>query len=112
MGLIEYPASAGDSEKILEAAIESGADDVESDEDGHRIWTAQDTLHEVARALEPMLGEGEGAKLAWKPQTEVEVAGDDAQQLMKLIDALEEDDDVQTVWGNYDVSDEELERLA
>jgi YebC/PmpR family DNA-binding regulatory protein len=112
MGLIEYPASAGDSEKILEAAIESGADDVESDEDGHRIWTAQDNLHEVARALEPMLGEGEGAKLAWKPQTEVEVAGDDAQQLMKLIDALEEDDDVQTVWGNYDVSDEELERLA
>jgi YebC/PmpR family DNA-binding regulatory protein len=112
MGLIEYPASSGDADKILEAAIESGADDVESDEDGHRIWTAQENLHEVAGALEAMLGEAQGTKLAWKPQTEVEVAGDDAQQLMKLIDTLEEDDDVQTVWGNYDVPEDELERLA
>ena len=112
LGLIEYPATSGDDEKVLEAAIESGADDVESDEDGHRIWTSIDGLHEVARALEPMLGEGEGAKLAWRPSTEVEVRGDDAQTLMKLIDALEEDDDVQTVWGNYDVPDEELEKLG
>src|SRR5213079_3446855 len=112
MGLIEYGASAGDSDKVLEAAIEAGADDVESDEDGHRIWTSIDSLHQVSRALEPMLGEGEGAKLAWKPATEVEVRGDDAEQLMKLIDALEEDDDVQTVWGNYDVPEEELERLG
>ena len=59
-----------------------------------------------------MLGEGEGAKLAWKPSTEVEVRGEQAQQLMNLIDALEEDDDVQTVWGNYDFPAEELERLA
>jgi YebC/PmpR family DNA-binding regulatory protein len=112
MGLIEYPASAGDADKVLEAAIEAGADDVESDEDGHRIWTMIDSLHEVARALEPLLGEGEGAKLAWKPSTEVEVHGDDAQTLMKLIDALEEDDDVQTVWGNEKIPDEELEKLA
>ena len=97
---------------MLEAAIEAGAEDVESDEDGHRIWTSIDSLHEVARALEPMLGESESAKLAWKPSTEVEVRGGDAEQLMKLIDALEEDDDVQTVWGNYDVPQEELERLA
>ena len=112
LGLVEYPASAGDAEKVLEAAIEAGADDVESDEDGHRIWTSVDSLHEVARALEPLLGEGEGAKLAWKPSTEVEVHGDDAQTLMKLIDALEEDDDVQTVWGNEKIPDEELEKLA
>ena len=112
LGLIEYPASAGDSDKVLEAAIEAGAEDVESDEDGHRIWTSIDSLHEVARALEPMLGESEGAKLAWKPSTEVEVRGDDAANLMKLIDQLEEDDDVQTVWGNYDVPEEELEKLA
>jgi YebC/PmpR family DNA-binding regulatory protein len=112
LGLIEYPASAGDADKVLEAAIEAGAEDVESDEDGHRIWTTIDSLHEVARALEPMLGEGEGAKLAWKPSTEVEVRGDDAQQLMRLIDALDEDDDIQTVWGNYDVPEEELERLS
>jgi len=112
LGLIEYPASAGDADKVLEAAIEAGAEDVESDEDGHRIWTTIEGLHEVARALEPMLGEGEGAKLAWKPSTEVEVRGEQAQQLMNLIDSLEEDDDVQTVWGNYDVPAEELERLA
>jgi len=112
LGLIEYPASAGDDEKVFEAAIEAGADDVESDEGGHHIWTSIDSLHEVARALEGLLGEGEGAKLAWKPSTEVEVRGDDAANLMKLVDALEEDDDVQTVWGNYDVPEDELEKLA
>ncbi len=112
LGLVEYPASAGDAEKVFESAIEAGAEDVESDEDGHRIWTSIDSLHQVARALESLLGESEGAKLAWKPSTEVEVRGSDAEQLMKLIDALEEDDDVQTVWGNYDVPDDELERLA
>ena len=112
LGLIEYPGSAGDSDKVLEAAIEAGAEDVESDDDGHRIWTTIDSLHEVARALEPMLGEAESTKLAWKPSTEVEVRGDQAQQLMNLIDALDEDDDVQTVWGNYDVPEEELEKLA
>jgi len=112
LGLIEYPASVGDADKVLEAAIEGGADDVESDEDGHRIWTSVDSLHQVARALEPMLGEGEGAKLAWRPSTEVEVRGDDAQQLLKLLDSLEEDDDVQTVWGNEKVPDEELANFA
>ena len=71
-----------------------------------------DALHEVAKALEAALGEAEAVKLAWKPQNEIDVTGDDAANLMKLIDALEEDDDVQTVWGNYDVPDEELEKLA
>ena len=111
MGLIEYGPEAGDSDKVLEAAIEAGAEDVESDEGGHRIWTALDQLHEVQKALEPMLGEAESAKLAWRPATEVEVRGDDAANLIKLIDALEDDDDIQTVWGNYDVPEEELERL-
>src|SRR4029079_6572674 len=111
LGLIEYPASAGDADKVLEAAIEAGAEDVESDEDGHRIWTSVDSLHEVAKALEPMLGEGEGAKRAWRPATEVEVSGEDAQRLANLMEALEEDDDVQTVWGNEHVPDEELEKL-
>ncbi|MDQ3483702.1 MAG: YebC/PmpR family DNA-binding transcriptional regulator [Pseudomonadota bacterium] len=112
LGLIEYGPDAGDSDKVLEAAIEAGADDVESDEDGHRIWTSVETLHEVAKALEPMIGEAESAKLAWKPSLEVEVRGDDAQQLLKLMDALDEDDDVQTVWGNENVPAEELERLG
>jgi YebC/PmpR family DNA-binding regulatory protein len=112
MGLIEYPASAGDAEKVLEAAIEAGAEDVESDDDGHRIWTSVENLHEAAKALEPMLGEGEGAKLAWKPQTDVEVRGEQAQQLARLMEGLEEDDDVQTVWGNERIPDEELANLA
>ena len=112
MGLIEYGASAGDADKVLEAAIEAGADDVESDEEGHEIWTSIDSLHEVAKSLEGALGEAEAVKLGWKPQNQTTVLGDDAEKLMKLIDALEKDDDVQTVWGNYDVPDEELERLA
>jgi YebC/PmpR family DNA-binding regulatory protein len=112
MGLITYPASAGTADEVLEAAIEAGADDVESDEDGHQIWTAQESLHEVAKALEATLGEPESTKLAWRPQTPVEVGSDDAAQLLKLIDALEEDDDVQTVWGNYEVPDDVMEKIA
>src|SRR5512146_2736195 len=69
LGLIEYPASAGDADKVLEAAIEAGAEDVESDEGGHQIWTAVDDLHDVARALEAALGEAESVKLAWRAQT-------------------------------------------
>jgi YebC/PmpR family DNA-binding regulatory protein len=111
MGLITYPASAGSADEVLEAAIEAGAHDVESDEDGHEIWTAQEGLHEVAKRLEPSLGEAESAKLAWRPSNSVEVGGDDAGQLLKMIDALEEDDDVQTVWGNYEVPEEVMERL-
>jgi YebC/PmpR family DNA-binding regulatory protein len=112
MGLIEYPGTAGDADKVLEAAIEAGADDVESDDEGHEIWTSVDSLHEVAKSLEGALGEAEAVKLAWKPQTPVDVTGDDVATLMKLIDALEEDDDVQTVSGNYEISDEELEKLG
>nr|WP_294847074.1 YebC/PmpR family DNA-binding transcriptional regulator [uncultured Sphingomonas sp.] len=112
LGLIEYPGSVGDADKVLEAAIEAGAEDVESDEDGHQVWTSTDSLHEVAKALEAALGEAEAVKLAWKPQIPVDVTGDDVSTLMKLIDTLEDDDDVQTVWGNYEISDEELAKLG
>jgi len=112
LGLIEYPASAGDEDKMLEAAIEAGADDVESGEDGHSIWTQMDALHEVAKAIEAVLGEPESVKLAWKPNLTVDVAEGDAQTLFKLIDALDDDDDVQTVWGNYEVSDAVMEKLG
>jgi YebC/PmpR family DNA-binding regulatory protein len=112
MGLITYPASAGDAEKVFEAALEAGAEDVTSSEDGHEIWTDQGSLHEVVKALEPVLGEAEGAKLAWRPQTMVEVGEGDAATLFKLIDALDDDDDVQTVWGNYEVSDAVMEKLG
>jgi YebC/PmpR family DNA-binding regulatory protein len=112
MGLISYPEKAGDAEKVFEAALEAGAEDVSSDE-GHEIWTATDSLHEVAKALEAVLGEPEGVKLAWRPQTQVTLTSvEEAALLMKLIDTLEEDDDVQTVWSNYDVSDEIMEKLG
>jgi YebC/PmpR family DNA-binding regulatory protein len=111
LGLIEYPPSAGDNDKVFEAAIEAGAEDVESDGSGHRIWASAESLHEVGRALEPLLGEPESAKLAWRPTTEVEVRGSDAANLMKLLDTLEEDDDVQAVWGNENIPDDELEKL-
>ena len=111
-GLIEYPASVGGEEKVLEAAIEAGADDIESSADGHTIWTEMDALHEVASALEKSLGEAESVKLAWKPNISVDVAEGDAEMLFKLIDALDDDDDVQTVWGNYEVSDEVMEKLG
>jgi YebC/PmpR family DNA-binding regulatory protein len=112
LGLIEYPGSAGDAEKVFEAAIEAGAEDVESDEDGHQIWTTVDDLHGVARALETNLGEAENVKLAWRPQTMVDVGEGDAVLLIRLVETLEDDDDVQTVWGNYEMSDEVLEKLG
>ncbi len=113
MGLITYPASAGDADAIFETALEAGAEDVESSEDGHEIWTAQDALHEVAKAMEASLGEAESAKLAWKPNLMSEVADEaTATTLFKLIDALDDDDDVQTVWGNYDIPDAIMEKLG
>jgi|TARA_R100001244_G_scaffold6593_5_gene7844 YebC/PmpR family DNA-binding regulatory protein len=111
VGYIHYPASVGDEEKVLEAAMEAGADDISSDDDGHEIWTAMEDLHEVSGALEKALGEAESVKLAWRPSVQVEVDQEQAETLLNLIDMLEEDDDVQTVWGNYDVSDEIMEKL-
>ena len=111
MGLISYPAKAGDGERVFEAALEAGAEDVQSSEDGHEIWTAVDGMHDVAKALEKVLGEPESIKLAWKPGIMVTVSEVDAGQLLKLIDALEDDDDVQTVWGNYDVPEDVLAKL-
>ncbi|WP_445784586.1 YebC/PmpR family DNA-binding transcriptional regulator [Sphingorhabdus sp.] len=112
MGLITYPINAGDADSVFEAALEAGAEDVESSEDEHSIWTAMDSLHEVAKALEATLGEAESAKLAWKPQVLVEVDEANAATLLKMIEALEDDDDVQTVWGNFDVSDEVMAKLG
>ena len=112
LGLISFPAKAGDADAVFEAALDAGADDVESTEDGHDIWTAVDGMHDVARALEARLGEPEGVKLAWKPGTLVTVDAGDAATLMRLIDVLEDDDDVQTVWGNYDVPDDVMATLG
>ncbi len=112
LGLIEYGAAAGDADKVFEAALEAGADDVESSEEGHSIWTSVENLHPVAKALEAALGDPEGVKLAWKPQIEVACDLSVATTLMKLIDTLEDDDDVQTVWGNYTIADDVMEQLG
>ena len=111
VGLVTYPASAGDDDAIFEAAIEAGAEDVESSEDGHMIYCADTDLNDVSNALEASLGESEESKLIWKPSTTTELDLDGMQKLMKLIDALEDDDDVQNVTANFEASDEVMEQL-
>lgn len=111
VGEITYPLTAGDVDTVMEAALEAGADDVESDEDGHYITTSVESLSEVADALEASLGEANEAKLIWKPQVTTEVDLETAQKLMKLIDLLEEDDDVQTVTHNFDVPEDVAAQL-
>ncbi|MDQ7079268.1 MAG: YebC/PmpR family DNA-binding transcriptional regulator [Paracoccaceae bacterium] len=110
-GLVTYPASVGDADTVFEAAIEAGAEDVESSEDGHEIYCEATDLHEVASALEKVLGESETTKLIWKPNVTTPLDLDGARKLMKLINALEDDDDVQTVTANFEISDEVMEQL-
>ncbi len=110
-GEITYPASAGDADTVMMAAIEAGAEDVESSEDGHTIICADTDLNEVASALEADLGESQSTKLIWQPQTTTELDLEGMQKLMKLLDALEDDDDVQRVTANFEASDEVLEQL-
>ncbi|MEM8793087.1 MAG: YebC/PmpR family DNA-binding transcriptional regulator [Pseudomonadota bacterium] len=111
-GQILYPVSAGDEDTVMEAAIEAGAEDVESSEDGHVIYTEATDLSEVSNALEAALGEAESTKLIWKPQTLTEVDEGAGATLLKLIGALEDDDDIQSVTANFEMSDEVMEKLA
>lgn len=112
VGEIVYPASAGDADTVMLAALEAGADDVVSDDEGHWIYCADTALNEVSSALEASLGESDTAKLIWKPQAPTEVTDlETAQKLMRLIDTLEDDDDVQTVTGNFDISEEVAAQL-
>ena len=110
-GQIVYPAGAGDAEAVLEAAIEASADDVESGEDGHTIWCEATDLAAVAGALEASLGESETTRLVWKPATTTELDLDGAHKLMKLLEALEDDDDVQHVTANFEITDEVMAAL-
>ncbi len=112
VGEIVYPASVGDGDKVMEAAIEAGAEDVESDENGHTILCAFEDLGDVSKALEEALGEAESVKPIWKPQNTVPVDEDRAQSLMKLIGVLEDDDDVQNVYANFEVDDETMAKLS
>ena len=111
-GQILYPPSAGSEDDVMEAAIDAGAEDVESSDDGHAIYTEATDLNDVSTALETALGEADSTKLIWKPTTLTEVDETSGATLMKLITALEDDDDVQTVTANFEMSDEVMEKLA
>jgi YebC/PmpR family DNA-binding regulatory protein len=110
-GQVTYPLDAGDADTVMMAAIEAGAEDVETSEDGHVIWCGDTDLNEVSTALETELGESESTKLVWRPTTTTELDLEAAQKLMRLIEALEDDDDVQTVTANFDISDEVMAQL-
>jgi YebC/PmpR family DNA-binding regulatory protein len=113
MGQIIYPAKAGSEDAIMEAAIEAGAEDVESDaEEGHTIFTAFEDLGEVAEALEAKLGAPKSTGIVWRPKSLVPVDGDSVATVMKLMDALDDDDDVQNVYANFEISDADMERLS
>jgi YebC/PmpR family DNA-binding regulatory protein len=112
VGEIAYPATVGSEDKVMEAAIEAGADDVESDEEGHYVYTSFETMAEVSAALEKVLGEAESVKAIWRPQNQTPIDADKGATLMKLIATLEEDDDVQNVYSNFDMSDEDAAKLA
>ncbi|QLF71183.1 YebC/PmpR family DNA-binding transcriptional regulator [Peteryoungia desertarenae] len=112
VGEITYKGSVGDADKVMEAAIEAGAEDVVSDEDGHTIYCAFEDMNEVSKSLEAVLGAAESVKAIWKPQNTIEVDEEKAQSLMKLIDTLEDDDDVQNVYSNFEISDEVMAKLS
>ncbi len=110
-GQVSYPVKVGDADTVMMAAIEAGAEDVESSEEGHVIWCADTDLSDVSTALEAALGDAESTKLVWRPTTTTELGLEDAQRLMKLIEALEDDDDVQSVTANFEISDEVMAQL-
>jgi YebC/PmpR family DNA-binding regulatory protein len=111
VGEISYPLSAGSADDVMMAALDAGADDVETDEDGHWITCKVEDLAAVSDALEKALGESTESKLIWKPQTTTEVDLETAQKLMRLVDMLEEDDDVQTVTHNFDIPEDVAAQL-
>jgi YebC/PmpR family DNA-binding regulatory protein len=112
VGEIRYAADAADPEAILEAAIEAGADDCQWGEEGHEVTCAPDDLNAVREALEARLGPPEAARLGWRPQTTVPLGPDQAEVLFKLLDTLDDSDDVQRVVANFEVDDAVLERLS
>ncbi len=112
VGEIVYPASVGDADKVMEAAIEAGAEDVLSDENGHVIICGFEDIGEVTSALEAALGEAESVKAIWRPQTGTPVDEERAQSILKLVATLEDDDDVQNVYANFEVDDATLAKLS
>jgi YebC/PmpR family DNA-binding regulatory protein len=112
VGVIEYDADKASADDMLEAAIEAGADDVVSSENGHEIYSSQDGFHEVAKALEAKYGEARKAALIWKPQNTIAVDDETGEKLMKLVDLLNDHDDVQHVYANFEISEALMAKLG
>ena len=112
VGAIEFPGEAASAEDMFEAAIEAGADDCESGEDGHELICAAESLHDVARALEDRFGEPRSAQIVWRPKTTIDLDDETGETLLRMLDVLEDNDDVQNVYANFEVSDSVLERLG
>ena len=112
VGAVEFEPRVATADAMLEAAIDAGADDVASDDNGHVIYTAQDLLAEVAKALEAKFGEPRKAALTWKPQNTLPVDDEQGEKLLRLIETLEENDDVQNVYSNFEVSDALMSRMG
>jgi YebC/PmpR family DNA-binding regulatory protein len=112
LGVVEYDARAASDDAMLEAAIEAGAQDVASSEGGHEIYTTPDSLGAVSKALEAKLGEPRKTALVWKPQNTVAVDDEQGEKVLKLIESLNEHDDVQNVYANFEISDALMHRLS
>ena len=112
LGRIDYAPEAGSAEDMLDAAIEAGADDCQSSAEGHELFCAPEALHEVARALEAKFGEPRSASMTWKPQNLIDVDDEKAETLIKMLEALDDDDDVQQVYANFEVSDSVMEKMS
>ncbi len=112
VGSIVYPAAAGDADAMLEVAIEVGADECISEGESHEFICADDAFADVRLALEEKLGEASSARIIWKPQNTIEISGDQASTLMKLLNSLDDSDDVQNVYANFEMSEETLETLT
>jgi YebC/PmpR family DNA-binding regulatory protein len=112
VGLIEYPAEAASADDMLDAAIEAGAEDVISGESGHEIYASSEQLREVSKALEAKFGEPRKSALTWKPQNTISVDDEQGETVLKLIETLNEHDDVQNVYANFEVSDALVARLS
>ncbi len=111
VGEIEYPAGVASADQMLEAALEAGADDCQSDEDGHWLYCTLESLHEVTSALTAKLREPRSAKMIWRPQNTIDVDDEKAEKLLKMLDALEDLDDVQNVYANFEISEKVMERM-
>lgn len=111
VGAIHYPVSTASADAMFEAALEAGADNVESDEEGHDVTCAMDDLGQVRDALEAKFGTPEGARLEWRPKVATPIEGEAAETLLKLLELLEDHDDVQRVASNFEMSEETLARL-